>query len=138
MKKENLLTGDRPTGKLHIGHYIGSLKKRVEIQDQFNNFIMIADQQALTDNAKNPKKIQNSLIEVILDYLSVGINPIKSNIFVQSQIPELSELTMYYLNLVSVSRLKRNPTVKNEMKEKILVIVFQQDSLFIQSVRQPT
>lgn len=118
MKKENLLTGDRSTGKLHIGHYIGSLKKRVEIQDQFNNFIMIADQQALTDNAKNPKKIQNSLIEVILDYLSVGINPIKSNIFVQSQIPELSELTMYYLNLVSVSRLKRNPTVKNEMKEK--------------------
>ena len=118
MEKENLLTGDRPTGKLHIGHYIGSLKKRVEIQDQFNNFIMIADQQALTDNAKNPKKIQNSLIEVILDYLSVGINPIKSNIFVQSQIPELSELTMHYLNLVSVSRLKRNPTVKNEMKEK--------------------
>lgn len=118
MEKENLLTGDRPTGKLHIGHYIGSLKKRVEIQDQFNNFIMIADQQALTDNAKNPEKIQNSLIEVILDYLSVGINPIKSNIFVQSQIPELSELTMHYLNLVSVSRLKRNPTVKNEMKEK--------------------
>ena len=118
MKKENLLTGDRPTGKLHIGHYIGSLKKRVEIQDQFNNFIMIADQQALTDNAKNPEKIQNSLIEVILDYLSVGIDSIKSNIFVQSQIPELSELTMHYLNLVSVSRLKRNPTVKNEMKEK--------------------
>ena len=118
MKKENLLTGDRPTGKLHIGHYIGSLKKRVKIQDQFNNFIMIADQQALTDNAKNPKKIQNSLIEVILDYLSVGIDPIKSNIFVQSQIPELSELTMHYLNLVSISRLKRNPTVKNEMKEK--------------------
>ena len=118
MEKENLLTGDRPTGKLHIGHYIGSLKKRVEIQDQFNNFIMIADQQALTDNAKNPKKIQNSLIEVILDYLSVGIDPIKSNIFVQSQIPELSELTMHYLNLVSISRLKRNPTVKNEMKEK--------------------
>ena len=112
MKKENLLTGDRPTGKLHIGHYIGSLKKRVEIQDQFNNFIMIADQQALTDNAKNPKKIQNSLIEVILDYLSVGIDPIKSNIFVQSQIPELSELTMHYLNLVSISRLKRNPTFK--------------------------
>ena len=118
MEKENLLTGDRPTGKLHIGHYIGSLKKRVEIQDQFNNFIMIADQQALTDNAKNPKKIQNSLIEVILDYLSVGIDPIKSNIFVQSQIPELSELTIHYLNLVSISRLKRNPTVKNEMKEK--------------------
>lgn len=138
MKKENLLTGDRPTGKLHIGHYIGSLKKRVEIQDQFNNFIMIADQQALTDNAKNPKMIQNNLIEVILDYLSVGIDPIKSNIFVQSQIPELSELTIHYLNLVSISRLKRNPTVKNEMKEKILVIVFQQDSLFIQLVKQPT
>lgn len=118
MEKENLITGDRPTGKLHIGHYIGSLKKRVEIQDQFNNFIMIADQQALTDNAKNPKIIQNSLIEVILDYLSVGIDPIKSNIFVQSQIPELSELTIHYLNLVSISRLKRNPTVKNEMKEK--------------------
>lgn len=118
MENENLLTGDRPTGKLHIGHYIGSLKKRVEIQNQFNSFIMIADQQALTDNAKNPKKIQNNLIEVILDYLSVGIDPIKSNIFVQSQIPELSELTMHYLNLVSISRLKRNPTVKNEMKEK--------------------
>lgn len=118
MEKENLLTGDRPTGKLHIGHYIGSLKKRVEIQNQFNSYIMIADQQALTDNAKNPKKIQDSLIEVILDYLSIGIDPIKSNIFVQSQIPELSELTMHYLNLVSISRLKRNPTVKNEMKEK--------------------
>ncbi|OAO18568.1 tryptophan--tRNA ligase [Staphylococcus epidermidis] len=118
MQKENLLTGDRPTGKLHIGHYIGSLKKRVELQDQFNSFIMIADQQALTDNARNPEKIRNSLTEVVLDYLSVGIDPLKSNIFVQSQIPELNELTMHYLNLVTLSRLKRNPTVKNEMKEK--------------------
>ncbi|RIN35922.1 tryptophan--tRNA ligase [Staphylococcus succinus] len=118
MKKENLLTGDRPTGKLHIGHYMGSLKKRVEVQDQYNKIIMIAGQQALTDNARDPKKIQNSLIEIMLDYLSVGIDPMKSNIFVQSQIPELNELTMHYLNLVSIARLKRNPTVKNEMKEK--------------------
>ena len=118
MQKENLLTGDRPTGKLHIGHYIGSMKKRVELQDQFNSFIMIADQQALTDNARNPEKIRNSLTEVVLDYLSVGIDPLKSNIFIQSQIPELNELTMHYLNLVTLSRLKRNPTVKNEMKEK--------------------
>ncbi|MDU5835395.1 MAG: hypothetical protein E6Z56_09510 [Veillonella sp.] len=125
MQKENLLTGDRPTGKLHIGHYIGSLKKRVELQDQFNSFIMIADQQALTDNARNPEKIRNSLTEVVLDYLSVGIDPLKSNIFVQSQIPELNELTMHYLNLVTLSRLKRNPTVKNEMKEKNLEKEFQ-------------
>ncbi|MGX0288526.1 tryptophanyl-tRNA synthetase [Staphylococcus epidermidis] len=125
MQKENLLTGDRPTGKLHIGHYIGSLKKRVELQNQFNSFIMIADQQALTDNARNPEKIRNSLTEVVLDYLSVGIDPLKSNIFVQSQIPELNELTMHYLNLVTLSRLKRNPTVKNEMKEKNLEKEFQ-------------
>ncbi|WP_042351403.1 tryptophan--tRNA ligase [Bacillus massiliigorillae] len=118
MKKEILLTGDRPTGKLHIGHYIGSLKNRVQLQDQYNSFIMIADQQALTDNARNPEKIRNSLTEVALDYLSVGINPSKVNIFVQSQIPELNELTMHYLNIVTVSRLKRNPTVKNEIKEK--------------------
>ena len=85
MQKENLLTGDRPTGKLHIGHYIGSLKKRVELQDQFNSFIMIADQQALTDNARNPEKIRQSLTEVALDYLAVGIDPAKTTIFVQSQ-----------------------------------------------------
>ncbi|KRG15692.1 tryptophan--tRNA ligase [Virgibacillus soli] len=118
MRKENLLTGDRPTGKLHIGHYIGSLKNRVQLQDQYNNFIMIADQQALTDNARNPEKIKKNLTEVALDYLSVGIDPSKVNIFVQSQIPELNELTMHYLNIVTVSRLKRNPTVKNEIKEK--------------------
>ena len=129
MKKENLLTGDRPTGKLHIGHYIGSLKKRVKIQDQFNNFIMIADQQALTDNAKNPKKIQNSLIEVILDYLSVGIDPIKSNIFVQSQIPELSELTMHYLNLVSIQRL---PTTFIELFQSSHQRVTNQREIFYQ------
>ncbi|WP_414049628.1 tryptophan--tRNA ligase [Macrococcus animalis] len=118
MTKENLLTGDRPTGKLHIGHYIGSLQSRVALQHDYNSFIMIADQQALTDNARNPEKIRNSLIEVALDYLSVGIDPTNANIFVQSQVPELNELTMHYLNIVTVSRLQRNPTVKSEIKEK--------------------
>lgn len=120
MKKEIILTGDRPTGKLHIGHYIGSLKNRVNLQnsDLYNSYIMIADQQALTDNARNPKKIRKNLIEVALDYLAVGINPSKSTIFVQSQIPELNELTMHYLNLVTVARLERNPTVKSEIKER--------------------
>lgn len=120
MKKETLLTGDRPTGKLHIGHYIGSLKNRVTLQNSelYNSYIMIADQQALTDNARNPEKIRNNLIEVALDYLSVGINPSKSTIFIQSQIPELNELTMHYLNLVTVARLERNPTVKSEIKER--------------------
>ena len=120
MSKEIILTGDRPTGKLHIGHYVGSLINRVELQnsDKYNSYIMIADQQALTDNARNPEKIRNSLIEVALDYLAVGIDPQKSTIFIQSQIPELNELTMHYLNLVTVSRLERNPTVKNEIKEK--------------------
>ena len=120
MKKETLLTGDRPTGKLHIGHYIGSLKNKVTLQNSelYNSYIMIADQQALTDNARNPEKIRNNLIEVALDYLSVGINPSKSTIFIQSQIPELNELTMHYLNLVTVARLERNPTVKSEIKER--------------------
>ena len=120
MKKETLLTGDRPTGKLHIGHYIGSLKNRVTLQNSelYNSYIMIADQQALTDNARNPEKIRNNLIEVALDYLSVGINPSKSTIFIQSQIPELNELTMHYLNLVTVARIERNPTVKSEIKER--------------------
>ncbi|HCM89762.1 MULTISPECIES: tryptophan--tRNA ligase [Vagococcus] len=114
------LTGDRPTGKLHLGHYVGSLKNRLSIQELPNTeqFIMIADQQALTDNANNPKKIQDNLKEVLLDYLAVGINPEQSTIFIQSKIPQLSELMMYYLNLVTVSRLHRNPTVKTEMKEK--------------------
>ncbi|MFY8331192.1 tryptophan--tRNA ligase [Vagococcus carniphilus] len=114
------LTGDRPTGKLHLGHYVGSLKNRVAIQELENTqqFIMIADQQALTDNADNPLKIQKSVREVILDYLAIGLDPAKSTIFIQSKIPQLSELMMYYLNLVTVSRLYRNPTVKSEMKEK--------------------
>lgn len=120
MSKEIILTGDRPTGKLHLGHYVGSLKKRVDLQNNgdYTSFIMIADQQALTDNARKPEKIRKNLIEVALDYLAVGIDPLKSTIFVQSQIPELNELTMHYLNLVTVSRLERNPTVKNEIKEK--------------------
>lgn len=118
MKKEILLTGDRPTGKLHIGHYVGSLKNRVNLQDKYDSFIMIADQQALTDNARNPEKIRTNLIEVALDYLAVGLDPHKVTIFVQSQIPELNELTMHYLNIVNVARLKHNLTVKNEIKEK--------------------
>ena len=120
MAKKVILTGDRPTGKLHIGHYIGSLKNRVVLQNsgEYESFIMIADQQALTDNARNPEKIRKSLIEVALDYLAVGLDPLKSTIFVQSQIPELNELTMHYLNLVTLSRLERNPTVKAEIKQK--------------------
>ena len=118
--KKILLTGDRPTGKLHLGHYVGSLKNRVEMQNsnKYIPYILIADVQALTDNARDPKKIRKSLIDVALDYLSVGIDPKKSVIFVQSQVPELSELTMYYLNLVTLARLKRNPTVKTEMDSK--------------------
>ncbi|MDN2453927.1 tryptophan--tRNA ligase [Lactobacillus sp. UCMA15818] len=118
--KKTILTGDRPTGKLHIGHYIGSLKNRVKLQNtgDYNTFIMIADQQALTDNARDPEKIRKSLIEVALDYLAVGIDPAKSTIFIQSQIPALAELTTYYLNLVTVSRLERNPTVKAEIQQK--------------------
>lgn len=120
MTKEIILTGDRPTGKLHIGHYLGSLKNRVELQNSGNYepYIMIADTQALTDNARNPAKIRNSLIEVALDYLAVGLDPTKSTIFVQSQIPALFELTAYYLDLVSVARLERNPTVKAEIQQK--------------------
>ena len=120
MAKEIILTGDRPTGKLHVGHYIGSLKKRVSMQNsgKYDSYIMIADQQALTDNARDPEKIKNSLIQVALDYLAVGLDPKKSTIFVQSQIPALAELNLYYLNLVTVSRLERNPTVKAEIQQK--------------------
>ncbi|MCO6542594.1 MAG: tryptophan--tRNA ligase [Lactobacillus sp.] len=120
MAKHTILTADRPTGKLHIGHYIGSLKNRVKLQNtgDYRTFIMIADMQALTDNARNPEKIRRSLIEVALDYLAVGIDPKKSTIFVQSQIPALNELTMYYLDLVTLARLKRNPTVKAEIQQK--------------------
>lgn len=120
MTKKTILTGDRPTGKLHIGHYLGSLKNRVALQNsgEYNTYVMIADMQALTDNARNPEKIRHSLIQVALDYLAVGIDPAKSTILVQSQIPALNELTMYYLDLVTVSRLERNPTVKTEIKQK--------------------
>lgn len=120
MAKEILLTGDRPTGKLHIGHYIGSLKNRVKLQNSgnYDPYIMIADTQALTDNARNPEKIRNSLIQVALDYLAVGLDPNKSTIYVQSQIPALFELTAYYMDLVTVARLERNPTVKTEIKQK--------------------
>lgn len=120
MAKEILLTGDRPTGKLHIGHYIGSLKNRVKLQNsgKYDPYIMIADTQALTDNARNPEKIRNSLIQVALDYLAVGIDPAKSTIYVQSQIPALFELTAYYMDLVTLARLERNPTVKTEIKQK--------------------
>lgn len=120
MSKKVILTGDRPTGKLHIGHYVGSLKKRVELQNlgEYETFIMIADTQALTDNAKNPEKVRNNVLQVALDYLSAGIDPSKTTIFVQSQIPQLPELAMYYANLVSISRLERNPTVKTEIKQK--------------------
>ena len=120
MAKEILLTGDLPTGKLHIGHYIGSLKNRVKLQNsgKYDPYIMIADTQALTDNARNPEKIRNSLIQVALDYLAVGIDPAKSTIYVQSQIPALFELTAYYMDLVTVARLERNPTVKTEIKQK--------------------
>lgn len=118
--KQVILTGDRPTGKLHLGHYIGSLKRRLELQknDSYQPFVMIADMQALTDNAHDPDKIRHSLVEVALDYLSVGLDPTITTIFVQSQIPALSELTMYYMNLVSISRVERNPTVKTEIKQK--------------------
>lgn len=114
-----ILTGDRPTGKLHIGHYVGSLRRRVELQNsgEYDKiFIMIADAQALTDNADNPEKIRQNVIEVALDYLSAGIDPEKTNIFIQSAVPELTELTFYYMNLVSVQRLQRNPTVKTELE----------------------
>jgi len=115
-----ILTGDRPTGQLHLGHYVGSLKTRVAMQEDVENklFIMVADVQALTDNAKNPEKVAKNVLQVALDYLAVGLDPKKSTLFVQSQIPELAELTMYYANLVSVNRLKRNPTVKAEIEQK--------------------
>ena len=114
-----ILTGDRPTGRLHIGHYVGSLRRRVELQNsgEYSKiFIMIADAQALTDNIENPEKVRQNIIEVALDYLSCGLDPAKSNILIQSQIPELCELTFYYMDLVTVARLQRNPTVKSEIQ----------------------
>lgn len=114
-----ILTGDRPTGKLHVGHYVGSLRRRVELQNsgEYDEiYIMIADAQALTDNADNPEKVRQNIIEVALDYLSCGLDPAKSTLFIQSQIPQLTELTFYYMNLVTVARLQRNPTVKSEIQ----------------------
>lgn len=117
--KKIILTGDRPTGRLHIGHYVGSLRERVRLQNsgEFDDiYIMIADAQALTDNAEHPEKVRNNIIEVALDYLACGIDPKKSSIFIQSSVPELTELSFYYMNLVTLSRLQRNPTVKSEIK----------------------
>lgn len=117
--KQVILTGDRPTGRLHVGHYVGSLKERVKLQnsgDYDEVYIMIADAQALTDNAEHPEKVRQNIIQVALDYLACGIDPAKSTIFIQSMVPELTELTFYYMNLVTVSRLQRNPTVKSEIQ----------------------
>ena len=114
-----ILTGDRPTGRLHVGHYVGSLRRRVELQNsgEYSDiYIMIADSQALTDNADNPEKVRQNILEVALDYLSAGLDPEKSTIFIQSMVPELTELTFYYMNLVTVSRVQRNPTVKAEIQ----------------------
>lgn len=118
MTKPIILTGDRPTGQLHLGHYVGSLENRVRLQADHQQFIMIADMQALTDNADNPEKVRNNVVEVALDYLAAGLDPAQTTMFVQSAIPELAELTMFYLNLVTVARLQRNPTVKSEMQQK--------------------
>ena len=126
-----ILTGDRPTGRLHLGHFVGSLRRRVGLQNsgQFDKiFVMIADCQALTDNADNPEKIRQNVLEVTLDYLSAGIDPSKTTIFIQSQVPEIAELALYLMNLVTVSRLQRNPTVKTEIKMRN----------FEPSARQPT
>ncbi len=120
MEKKRSLTGDRPTGKLHIGHYFGSLQNRVKMQDdeQIDRFVMIADVQALTDNFNNPQKVRDNVYQVLLDYLSVGIDPTKTTIFLQSMIPEIAELTVFYSNLVTIARLQRNPTVKTEIAQK--------------------
>ncbi len=117
-KKEIILTGDRPTGPLHLGHFVGSLKARVELQETATQYVMIADAQALTDHAKEPEKVSQNVKQVLLDYLAVGIDPKKTTIFIQSQIPELFELSMYFLNLVTWNRLKHNPTVKQEIQQK--------------------
>ncbi len=116
--KKILLTGDRPTGKLHLGHYVGSLKRRVEIQGDYESYIMVADVQALTDNFDNPQKVRDNVFEVVADNLAVGIDPEKVTYFIQSQIPQIAELTVFYSNLVTISELKRNPTVKTEIAEK--------------------
>lgn len=116
--KQRSLTGDRPTGRLHLGHFVGSLRNRVALQDEYEQYVMIADVQALTDNAENPQKVRDNVLEVALDYLAAGIDPAKTTVFIQSLVPEIAELTMYFLNLVSVARLQQNPTVKTEMRQK--------------------
>jgi tryptophanyl-tRNA synthetase len=118
MDRKRILTGDRPTGKMHLGHFVGSLKNRVKLQDSYDQFVMIADVQALTDNFENPEKVRNNIKEVLLDYLAVGIDPKKTTILIQSMIPEIAELTVFYLNLVTLERVLRNPTVKDEIKQK--------------------
>lgn len=120
MKEKNIivLTGDRPTGPLHLGHYVGSLLNRVELQNTYKQFVMLADIQALTDNVDDPQKVRNNVCEVVLDYLAVGIDPKKTTVFLQSMIPEIAELAILYLNFVTLSRLKRNPTVKTEIQQK--------------------
>ncbi|MFQ5597675.1 MAG: tryptophan--tRNA ligase [Nitrospiria bacterium] len=117
-RRKRILTGDRPTGRLHLGHYVGSLANRVKLQDDYETYILIADMQALTDHFEHPEILKENIREVVKDYLSVGIDPEKSTLLVQSLIPEISELALYYLNLVTVARLQRNPTVKEEMKQK--------------------
>ncbi|KKQ11486.1 MAG: tryptophan--tRNA ligase [Candidatus Babeliales bacterium] len=118
MNKKIILTGDRPTGPLHLGHFIGSLQNRVKLQQEYNQYILIADVQALTDNFENPEKVRKNIFELACDYLAVGINPDVSTIFIQSMIPEIADLTIFYLNLVTLARLQRNPTVKDEIKQK--------------------
>ena len=120
MEKKIIVTGDRPTGRLHIGHYFGSLKNRVEMQNsgEYEPYILVADVQALTDNFNNPQKVRDNIKEVVMDYLSVGIDPEKSTIYIQSMIPETAELTVFYSNLVTIARLERNPTVKTEIAQK--------------------
>jgi len=118
MNNKRILTGDRPTGRMHIGHYFGSLKNRVKMQEEYETYIEIADVQALTDNFNNPEKVRNNIRQIALDYLSVGIDPEKSTIFIQSMIPEIAELTIFYSNLVTIARLERNPTVKTEIAQK--------------------
>ncbi len=117
-KRETILTGDRATGPLHLGHYVGSLKKRVSLQNEHDQTILVADIQGLTDNAHKPSKVSSNILNVVADYLAVGIDPLKTTICLQSQLPALAELTMYYSNLVTISRLERNPTVKSEIKSK--------------------
>lgn len=116
--KKVVLTGDRPTGKLHLGHLVGSIRNRLKLQEQYNQFIMVADVQALTDNADNPMKVRSNVLEVTLDNLASGLDPAKSTFFIQSTIPEIAELTIFFLNLVTLARLERNPTVKAEMQQK--------------------